>query len=156
MITDKKITDRQRQAFKEFMQQNKLKASSWAKKAGIAEATIRNYLCGRNQSLTSVNLEKLADAAGVKVQDLINNKFVSNDYLEDSGGRYINKALLIQSFMDVEECIAQSELKLSAKERANILIAWYELAQMIQSEESTSSSNTNIKDFIKNVASGVL
>ena len=154
-MTDKEITDKQRQAFKEFMQLHKLKASPWAKKAGIAEATIRNYLCARNQSLTSVNLEKLANVVGATIDDLTYAKSIDFKASENIDSGYINKALMVQSFIDIEECITQSGLKLSAKERATILIAWYELAQMIQSDDSSPSSNITIKNFIKNIASGV-
>ncbi len=153
MMTDKEIIDKQRQAFKEFMQLHKLKASPWAKKAGVAEATIRNYLHGRNQSLTSVNLEKLANAAGAQAQDLINSKNIAFEHLENIDSGYINKSLMVQSFIDIEEYTIQSGLKLSSKERANILIAWYELARMIQRDGLSPSSNLTLKDFIKNVAS---
>ena len=73
MNKDIEIIEKQRQSLKEFMLKHKLNAFSWAKKAGISEATIRHYLSGRNSSLTSVNIEKLASAVGAKTQDLISN-----------------------------------------------------------------------------------
>ena len=49
------------------MHEHKLNAYSWAKKAGVAEATIRHYLSEKNKSITMVNLEKLANSMKVTV-----------------------------------------------------------------------------------------
>jgi hypothetical protein len=63
MIED--IAEKQRQQLRDFMQRHNLKSYPWAKKAGISEGTIRNFLSGKSSSLTSSVIAKLAEAAGV-------------------------------------------------------------------------------------------
>ncbi len=65
MLSRTEITNRQRENLCKFMKANNLNANSWAKKAGISEGTIRNYLSGRNSSVSTLSLELLAQAIGV-------------------------------------------------------------------------------------------
>lgn len=73
MLSIEEIKDYQRKCFINFMQENNLKSHTWAKKAGISEATIRHYLSGRNSSMTAVNLELLAQSIKVKINNIIDN-----------------------------------------------------------------------------------
>ena len=135
MDKDKDITIRQRKAFKEFMHKHKLKAFPWAKKAGIAESTIRNYLNGLNQSLTSLILEKLANSAECSVNDLI-GEHKSNSISNPAYNYSLDRERLIQSFVKSEELIKKSNLTISPEERINILLAWYDLKGIVEQEKS--------------------
>ncbi len=147
MVIDKDIIEKQRAALKDFMQQQKLNAFSWAKKAGVTEATIRHYLSGRSQSLTSLVLEKLAISVGVSVSDLISeNKSISNNKPEDN---LFNRELMARSFIDVEEFIEKSNLQLSTAEKANIVIAWYDLAKMLKQDEVDFAPEQSLMEIIR-------
>ena len=65
MLSRTEIINRQRENLRKFMKENNLNANSWAKKAGISEGTIRNYLSGRNAPISTLSLELLSQAIGV-------------------------------------------------------------------------------------------
>ena len=79
MLSIAEIKNYQRECFIRFMKENGLKSSTWSKKAGISEATIRHYLSGRNSSMTAVNLELLAQSTNASISSIIDNnyKFIS-------------------------------------------------------------------------------
>jgi len=56
-----------REALRRFMDERGLKVYPWAKKAGISEGSIRNFLTGASSSLSADTLKKLARVAGVPV-----------------------------------------------------------------------------------------
>ena len=138
---DIEIIEKQRNAFKQFMEIHKLKMFPWAKKAGISEATIRNYLTGRNQSLTSVTLEKLANAARAPLSDLL-GEITNSD---------IDKNMFIQSFIDMEEFLAQSGLNLEPKVKATALLAWYELAKILEKDPKALEIPQSLNNLMTNI-----
>jgi transcriptional regulator with XRE-family HTH domain len=150
MTANSTIIDKQRQAFKSFMAIHKLNAFAWAKKAGISEATVRHYLNGRNQSITIVNLEKLAKAAGVNTEELLrmDNIEISK---EDDNIVKVNKDLFIQTFTDLNNFIIESDIKLDPQTHAHALLAWYELAQMLQKNNSEPLSLEPFKELLQQV-----
>lgn len=66
--------DAQRRHIRSFMAAHSLKVQPWAKDAGIAEGTLRNYLKGRTRSMTHDSLERLAKAASSTVAEMIGEK----------------------------------------------------------------------------------
>jgi hypothetical protein len=60
----------QREAFRGFMTDHHLRATDWAKQAGIPAGQIYGYLTGSSRALPSDSIEKLARAARVRVEDL--------------------------------------------------------------------------------------
>ncbi len=66
-----KIANRQRDAILKFMRKNNLNSNSWSRMAGIAESTIRHFLSGRNQSITTLNLELLAKSINATPHELM-------------------------------------------------------------------------------------
>lgn len=60
----------EREAFRAFMADRRLRATEWARRAGVPAAQIYSYLTGRSRALPKESVEKLADAAGVRVKDL--------------------------------------------------------------------------------------
>jgi cyclic pyranopterin phosphate synthase len=60
----------QREAFRAFMTSRRLRASEWAKQAGVPVAQIYGYLTGRSRALGGDAAERLARAAHVRVEDL--------------------------------------------------------------------------------------
>lgn len=64
----------QREAFRQFMVANHLRASEWAKSAGVPPATIYAYLTGSAGMIAADVAEKLAGAAHVSVEDLFRSK----------------------------------------------------------------------------------
>lgn len=147
------IINKQREHFKSFMQQHKLKPFPWAKKAGVSESTIRNYLKGLNQSLTSLVLEKLASCINFSISDLICKN--NNNQNIDSSIENINsldRNLLIESYLKTEELIAQSESKLSPLKKAHILLAWYDVAKILK-DESKEFEDLKVKEFSEEIMS---
>jgi cyclic pyranopterin phosphate synthase len=59
-----------RDAFRTFMTTHRLRATEWAKQAGVPAAQIYAYLTGRARSLPGETAERLARAARVRVEDL--------------------------------------------------------------------------------------
>jgi cyclic pyranopterin phosphate synthase len=59
-----------RDAFRAFMTSHRLRATDWAKRAGIPAAQIYAFLTGRSRGLSADVSEKLARAAGVGVEDM--------------------------------------------------------------------------------------
>lgn len=59
-----------REAFRGFMAEHRLRATEWARRAGIPAAQIFSYLTGRSRVLSHESAEKLARAARVRVEDM--------------------------------------------------------------------------------------
>lgn len=62
-------TDR-REAFRSFMSGNNLHITDWCRQAGIPVGVIYSFLTGRSIAIPSDAAEKLAQAAGVRVEDM--------------------------------------------------------------------------------------
>jgi transcriptional regulator with XRE-family HTH domain len=144
MTIDSQILERQRENFKNFMQENKLSANSWAKKAGIAEATIRHYLSGRNKSITAINIEKLADAINVSSDLLLNGEEKLDDNI-----LLVEKDLFIKIFDNLNSFIIKNKLKLEPKMHANILLSWYELAQMRKKKGLNTYASEPFEELVR-------
>jgi phage repressor protein C with HTH and peptisase S24 domain len=63
-----------RRALRAFMDDRGLNQTAWAKKAGLSESTVRNFLNGDSDSMTIVNYAKLAAAAESSVAELVGEK----------------------------------------------------------------------------------
>jgi cyclic pyranopterin phosphate synthase len=59
-----------REAFRNFMTSRQLRATDWAKQAGVPASQIYSYLTGRSRGLTQDVIEKLARAANARVEDM--------------------------------------------------------------------------------------
>ncbi len=59
-----------RDAFRGFMTAHRLRATEWAKQAGIPAAELYAYLTGRSHALKPDAFERLARAAQVRVEDM--------------------------------------------------------------------------------------
>lgn len=59
-----------REAFRTFMTSRHLRATEWAKQAGVPAAIVYAYLTGRTASLDAEVAAKLAGAANVRVEDM--------------------------------------------------------------------------------------
>jgi cyclic pyranopterin phosphate synthase len=62
--------DARREAFRKFMTERRLRATQWAKDAGVAHAEILAFLTGRSRGFSAEVAEKLARAAGVHAEDM--------------------------------------------------------------------------------------
>ena len=62
--------DAAREAFRAFMTDNRLRATEWAKQAGVPAAQIYAFLTGKSRWLNPDTAEKLARAARVRVDDM--------------------------------------------------------------------------------------
>jgi len=62
--------DAQREAFRAFMTSQRLRATDWAKSAGVPTAQIYAFLTGRSRALSQDVAERLARAARVRVEDM--------------------------------------------------------------------------------------
>ncbi len=60
----------EREAFRNFMTSRRLRATEWAKDAGVPPSQIYAFLTGRSRAMTSDVAEKLARAARVRVEDM--------------------------------------------------------------------------------------
>lgn len=135
------IQEKQRDNFRSFMKSHNLNASSWAKKSGVAEATIRHYINGRNKSITTSNIEKLAKAVGVDSDVILNGSFKDKTYIK------IQKEMFIQSFIDLSNLMKELNLELSPKDHAEALLIWYELA-MMESHQKEKNNIDSLKGLV--------
>jgi cyclic pyranopterin monophosphate synthase len=62
--------DAQREAFRSFMTSQRLRATDWAKSAGVPAAQIYAFLTGRSRGLSADVAERLARVARVRVEDM--------------------------------------------------------------------------------------
>ncbi len=62
--------DAKRAAFRNFMTSNQLRATEWAKTAGIPASQLYAFLTGRLRNLTDDAIQKLARAARVRPEDM--------------------------------------------------------------------------------------
>lgn len=62
--------DNRREAFRNFMTSRHLRATQWAKDAGVAPAEILAFLTGRSRGFSADVAEKLARAARVRTEDM--------------------------------------------------------------------------------------
>jgi cyclic pyranopterin phosphate synthase len=60
----------ERSALRAFMTSRRLRATDWARDAGVSAGEIYAYLTGRSRSLGRETAERLARAAGVRVEDM--------------------------------------------------------------------------------------
>ncbi len=65
------IAKKQRLAIRAIMEKYDLKVSPWCQKAGLSEGTLRNFLNGDSDSISSNNLELLANATGLTAGQLL-------------------------------------------------------------------------------------
>lgn len=63
-------TNAAREAFRAFMASHRLRASVWAKDAGVPASQVYAYLTGRLRALPDDSAKKLARAARVRVEDM--------------------------------------------------------------------------------------
>jgi predicted transcriptional regulator len=63
-----------REAFRAFMTERRLRATDWAKQANIPASHIYAYLTGRSRTLPRDVAELLARAARVRVEDMFTPK----------------------------------------------------------------------------------
>ena len=94
--TDKKeaIAKKHRAALRYWMETLDLNVSQWAKKAGIGEGTLRNFLSGNAESLQSDTLEYLAEAIGKNVGQMLNlekEELISKDECIDMMGKCVSE-----------------------------------------------------------------
>lgn len=149
-MEEKYIIEKQREAFKKFMQINGLNANAWAKKSGVTEATIRHYINGRTQSLTSLVLEKLASSVGANVTELIYNGAIHD--VETKEFLSFDRGLLLKTLIDVELYIVNSKISISPEEKAKIFMAWYDLSKLLKTEKLEPSSSEAIRDIIHKIS----
>lgn len=64
------VPDGGRAAFRNFMTGRHLRATDWAKKAGVPAAQIYAYLTGRLRAMPDDVIQKLARAAQVRPEDM--------------------------------------------------------------------------------------
>lgn len=58
-------------ALRSFMERRGLKPHPWAQSAGIRSSTLYNFLAGKSATLSSETLERLAQAAGASVDEIL-------------------------------------------------------------------------------------
>ena len=63
-------TGADREAFRAFMTTRRLRATEWAKDAGVSPSQIYAYLTGRSRAIPADVAERLAQAARVRVEDM--------------------------------------------------------------------------------------
>jgi cyclic pyranopterin phosphate synthase len=63
-------TGQQREAFRTFMTSNRLRATQWAKDAGVPVSEIYSYLTGKTRAIPRDVAEKLARAAKTRAEDM--------------------------------------------------------------------------------------
>jgi len=64
----------EREALRSFMADRRLRATEWAKQAGVPASQIYAYLTGRSRALSRETIEKLARASHARVEDMFAGK----------------------------------------------------------------------------------
>ena len=59
-----------RDAIRQFIARRDLKVQPWAKRAGVSEGSLRNFLAGHSNAMSIETLGRLADAEGVTIAEL--------------------------------------------------------------------------------------
>lgn len=151
-MEEAEIIEKQRKALKDFMHNKNLNANAWAKKAGIAEATIRHYLSGRNNSLTLLNIEKLAIAAGVGLNELINYNSIDSSNqsaTENPNLIEIEPSLFIEVCQIVEKYIIDNKISnIDVRIKTEVSLAWYQLIVLFNAREKTNDYINVLADLI--------
>jgi hypothetical protein len=62
--------DARREAFRAFMTRKRLRATQWARDAGVPVGEILGYLTGQSRDLSAATAAKLAKAAKVSPEDM--------------------------------------------------------------------------------------
>lgn len=73
-VQDGQLAQERREAFRKWLEIQKLNANSAAKKAGISVSVIYNFLNGDTKSISSSVLAKLAAATGSTIDSILNGK----------------------------------------------------------------------------------
>jgi cyclic pyranopterin phosphate synthase len=68
--TTRRDAGAEREAFRAFMTSRRLRATEWAKDAGVPPSQIYAFLTGRSRAIASDVAERLARAARVRVEDM--------------------------------------------------------------------------------------
>ncbi len=63
-------TGQQREAFRAFMTSNRLRATQWAKDAGVPVSEIYAFLTGKTRGMPNDVADKLARAARARTEDM--------------------------------------------------------------------------------------
>lgn len=142
MVVEEVIYQNQKENFLNFMKSNNLNPNSWAKKAGISEATIRHFISGRNKSITTASLEKLANSVNVSSHEIISSNKINSHSL------IVNRELFIQSFCEIEQIIKNNYNHLPAHHLANIILSWYELSTINKDSKSIKPIQEIMKTLV--------
>lgn len=143
MISEEAIYLKQRDNFISFMKEHNLNPNSWAKKAGISEATIRHFISGRNRSITISNLEKLAHSVNVSAHEIISDA--------NNSSLIINRNLFVKSFCEIEQILRDNYNDLPAHHLANIILSWYELSVINKDSRATKPLQEIMKNLVSNI-----
>lgn len=69
-VPDQRKSGSDREAFRAFMTARRLRATEWAKDAGVSPSQIYAYLTGRARTIPTDVAERLAKAAKVRIEDM--------------------------------------------------------------------------------------
>ena len=97
-----------------------LRVQPWAKRAGLAESTLRNFLHGDSSSMTQRSLEKLAAAEQVTVADMLAESAGS-----DEGGRLFDSALMYDVIASLERHLLKYGMELPPDRKAHAVLELY-------------------------------
>lgn len=117
------LSNRHRQALKEFMKKNGLKIFPWCNKAGVSEGTLRNFLkeekegekLPRTKSMKVETLKKLAGAAHTTISAMLGENVLEESQIHDHEKRI---GILETAVLQMQEEIAKLS-KLAKKNFAN-------------------------------------
>jgi len=152
-----------REALRKFMQENNLTAYSWAKKAGIAEGTIRAFLKGTSNSLNYETVTKLAAAVNVtpdrifpdniqaaqaskslfntdKTSDpnvILRNMVENHDgkNYEVSEQKLIDRDIFFSAVEMVDNLLEQKNINIPKKRKIMLYFAWHDLMKYAKLSE---------------------
>ncbi|MEM8784578.1 MAG: helix-turn-helix transcriptional regulator, partial [Pseudomonadota bacterium] len=67
-------TEQDLSRLRDFMASRGLRATDWAREAGVSSGFLFGFLQGRYRTIPTDYLEKLASAAGVRIEDLVGRR----------------------------------------------------------------------------------
>lgn len=94
--------DNLRQALQKHMAVRNVTVNFWSKQAGLTEGTLRNFLAGRSESLTTNTLGLLAKAAGLRIADFFPDQKIHDSQLNSlrSGSTELKKTDFETKFLE--------------------------------------------------------
>lgn len=113
------VANRQRAAIRKIQAHYDMKVKPWCDAAGISEASLRNFLNGETNSMTSDRMELLANVIGLTVGQLLDGTIPEKSGEAEKSGDMIS--LCVDAIMKASEELGWAPSVIEASKKASQL-----------------------------------